>query len=231
MKKLLSLMLAVVLLMTIAPAAFGSSLEPEDYGKTLAAKLVAGDDAIALWNDLSENDKEAVRDFADKGVPSVEKFAQTNLSQSTLQKNISVLSEDQRLAVLINLIQVGYNETTSSPISTLATGYSATKTYTATNVFGGTLYTLTHKIAWNSDGSFVVSPAPSRTITPSTHTIGWSYEGATADDQRGGVGYNFYESNVVGNFKLTVVYDVQNVYPRIFLKGWANGTFDFSVSG
>lgn len=166
--------------------------------------MVAGDDAIALWNELSEKDKEAVRDFAEKGVPSVEKFVQADLSQSTLQKNISVLSEDQRLAVLINLIQVGYNETTNTPISTLATGYSATKTYTATNVFGGTLYTLTHKIAWNSDGSWVVSPALRERLLP-TNTIGWSYEGATADDQEDGLtGHSTIQ--LVGNLLIIVTF-------------------------
>ncbi|WP_427051822.1 hypothetical protein [Paenibacillus sp. TC-CSREp1] len=63
---------------------------------------------------------------------------------------------------------------------------------------------------------------------PSVKTIGWSYEGATTDEQRGGVGYNFYEL-IVGHFKLNVVYDVQNNYPRIWLKGWSNGTYDYSI--
>lgn len=214
--------------MSVAPAALASADIAE--GKQIAAKLVASEDAISLWNGLSKEEKEAVRDFAQSGTSEVEKFTQARVSDSTLKQNIAQMPEDQALAVLVNLIQVGYNVKTDSPISANAVNtYSPSETYEATNLFGGTLYTFTHKITFRSDGSWIVSPAPSRTVTPSVKTIGWSYEGATTDEQRGGVNFNFYESNVVGYFKLNVVYDVQHNYPRIFLKGWANGTYDYSI--
>lgn len=106
MKKLFSLMLTVVLLMTIAPAALGASSETDEYGKLLAAKLVASEDAIALWDGLSKEEQGAVRDFAQSGISEVEKFTQARISDSTLQQNISKFPEDQALAILINLFRL-----------------------------------------------------------------------------------------------------------------------------
>ncbi|MBT2282475.1 hypothetical protein J7E78_02770 [Paenibacillus polymyxa] len=207
------------------------SSDNAEYGKLLAVKLVASEDAVALWDGLSKEEKEAVREFAQNGASEVEKFTQARVSDSTLKQNISQMPEDQALDVLINLIHVGYNVTTDSPITPLAVStYTGTQTYEVTNLFGVTLYTFKHSITFRSDGSKVVSPAPSRTITPSVKTVGWSYEGVTTDEQRGGVGSNFYESNVIGHFKFSVVYEVQSKYPRIWLKGWSNGVLDYSVS-
>lgn len=55
--------------------------------------------------------------------------------------------------------------------------------------------------------------------------IGWSFEGLDVDEQEGGAGWNYYQSDVVGHFRFEVLgQSVQNPTPRIWFQGWNDGT-------
>lgn len=229
MKKILFILMSVLLALSLSA---GSVFATQDTtGKELSIKLLQSSDPQAFWEKLSESDKTKVREFAKQASGIIKELSSQNASISQVKAKAAALSEDVKIALQVSLIQVGYEtgvEPIISPLSVVQ--YYAEAYYKGTNVFGGELYRLTHRITYNSDGQWIVNPAPYRTITPSVSMVGWSYEGTITDEQRGGTGYNFYESNVVGHFKFNVVYDIQNTYPRIWLKGWANGTYDYEVS-
>ena len=55
--------------------------------------------------------------------------------------------------------------------------------------------------------------------------IGWSFEGLDVDEQEGGAGWNYYQSDVVGHFRFEVLgRSVQNSTPKIWFQGWNDGT-------
>ncbi|SDF66463.1 hypothetical protein SAMN04488542_114126 [Fontibacillus panacisegetis] len=223
MKKYLSVLLTLVLLLSFSSSVFAQEENRAD-AQALASALVQSQDAQSLWSSYSDEEKLAVKEFASQATSLLEQYAAEGTRSKTLSAKTANLSNDEALAVAVSLVQVDISE---KDITLLAAGtYTYGREVEGTNLVGGVLWRLTHSIEWNVKSNGYLDRA-NRTITPyvATWALGWSYNGTTTDQQEGGVGWNYYQSDVVGNFRFDILEQpVQNRYPRIWLQGWADGT-------
>ncbi|MNW46293.1 hypothetical protein D3C74_235810 [compost metagenome] len=221
MKKSLSILLALVMVLTLSTSVFAQT-ENQLNGQALAKDLVYSEDAQTLWSNYTDDEKAAVKELAEKGTAILEQYATEGIGVQELRAQTANISDEQSLAVAVALVQVDTVDT----FAPLATSYAYGRQVEGTNALGGVIWRLEHTIEWVVGSNNFLTYA-SRTVTPyvATWAIGWSYDGLTTDEQDGGSGWNYYESDVVGEFSFEVLgQPVQNRYPRIWLQGWYDGS-------
>lgn len=222
MKKYLSVLLTLALMLTLSTSVFAQITESQLDAQGLAKALVQSDDAQTLWSKYTGEEKLAVKELASQGTSLLEQYASEGLGVQELNAKIANLTDTQALAVKVALVQVDTVVTDLTPLTTYWYG----RQVEGTNAVGGVLWRQEHSIEWTVKDNGFLSYA-SRTATPyvANWAIGWSFEGLTTDEQEGGSGWNYYESDVVGHYRFEVLgQPVQNQYPRIWLQGWYDGT-------
>ncbi|CAH8713409.1 hypothetical protein M5W83_28115 [Paenibacillus thiaminolyticus] len=222
MKKYLSVLLTLVLMLTLSTSVFAQA-ESQFDGQALAKALVHSEDAQALWSKYTDEEKTAVKGLASQGTSLLEQYAAEGVGAQELNAKTAGLSDDQELAVAVALVQV---DTVVTDLVTPLKTYTYGRQVEGKNIVDGVLWRQEHSIEWTVGSDNFLTYA-SRTATPyvAHWAIGWSFDGLTTDEQEGGRDWNYYESDVVGHYKFEVLgQPVQNQYPRIWLQGWYDGT-------
>lgn len=206
--------------------------ESTDYarGKILAEELLdntKNGNSEKVWRELSGEEKESVKKFASQSKSFIKEMEEKGVDSAELADNLKLLSDDEILAMKVSLIAVDTSNEIIPNDNKLTARYSYGRISSASNLFGSTLWSYTHNIHWQTSGNWLTSA--SKNVIPRVPGLGWEFIKNTTNTSRGGSGYNFYESEAQGHFKLEILgQSVQNKYPRIWLKGWSNGTVQYA---
>lgn len=211
-----------IMFFVLAPHAFANS---SSLGEGLTDTLIESKDFSKTWESFSEDEKQAVKLFANEGKVKLEELNKYNLDSDEIESEISSLPEKVQKGIVVSLLPVNEEASPEPANNNINVTFNVSHELTYHGIWDNTVASITHNIVWSATGAIVTGG--SRTVLPGNPGLGWSYEGLIRDETDSNAVR--YSSDIQAHLSLDVAqFNVQNWYPRSQIVGYADGSYDYT---